>query len=554
MQDLLQTLQDRDIGHLKVIAEIWGFDLPTVSSLETAEFLTDQLSRPEFIADLEESLPSPTKVLLDYFLENEGRVLLPDLVRSFGEIREMGPGRRDRAKPWRDPISPVEDLWYRGLCARTFVDTPSGAQEFIFIPNELLNALAGGGEKQVLRFGRQIAAPSEIVEANNHITGDVTTLLAFLRNSPPQSLQDWMQTPLGIEAYLHHPKATSLLVTLLLELGIINSTTLEPLPTETKTLLELTSAQLLKELMDSWSNSLEWNDLSKLPHLSASNDQWPNDPLVGRSAILEFLSEVPTGVWWDLRGFIADIHDTSPSFQRPAGDFDAWYLYRREDGAFLRGFQNWEQIEGDLIRYILSGPLHWLGLVDLGKLPESDRLIAFRLTLQGGAFLHDDQIVSHDPEDSKITIHPGGVIRANQTTNKVIRYQIARFSDWVSLSGEEFTYRITPHSLKQAAEQGLGLEHIHSILNVASEKVPPAIKIALDRWESNGSEAAIERVSLLRVQDRETLDALMSNQRTARHIIERLSPTTAIIHRRNQSELYRAAVQNGLFIDLARDD
>jgi hypothetical protein len=554
MQDLLQTLQDRDIGHLKVIAELWGIELPTVSSLETAKLLTNQLTHPEFIADLEESLPTPTKDLLLYILENEGMVLLPDLVRLFGEIREMGPGRRDRAKPWRDPISPVEDLWYRGLCAKTLVDTPGGAQEFLFIPDEIFKALASGGLKQTIRMGRPVSAPSEMVEADEHVVGDITTLLAYLRNSPPQVLQNWKQPPPGIVEYIHRPESVPLLILLLLELGIINPTSLEPLPAETKVLLELSNTELLNQLLDAWSGSLEWNDLAKLTHLSAANDEWPNDPLIGRAAVLEFLSQVPVGQWWDTRGFIADIHDSSPSFQRPAGDFDAWYLYRSADGKFLRGFQNWDHIEGDLIHYMLAGPLHWLGLVDIGKQPESNRLVAFRLAPLARGFLHGEQFVFQDPEESKISLLPDGQIRAGRTANRALRYQVARFTDWVSFRKGEFTYRITPHSLKNASEQGLGLEHIHSILNTACDSVPPAIKNALDRWEQKGTEAGIEKTSLLRVRDAAILDALMSNSRTAKFIIERLSPSSAIVNAKSQGDLYRAALRIGLFIDLSKDE
>lgn len=554
MQDLFKSLQDRDIGHLKVIAEIWGLELPTGTSLETAKFLADSLSSPEFIAELNDSLPIKTKDLLHYLLENEGRGLLPDLVRRFGEIREMGPGRRDRFKPWRDPVSPVEDLWYRGLCGRAFVDTPGGAQEILFIPNELVDALTTPRKmKEIQTLGHPTSDPSQIVRANDSAVSDITTLLAYLRNSPPQSLGDWVQPPRVVTQYLQQPDSAPLLIPLLVEMGIIDRSTLQPLPTETKPHLELSQVESLKKLFEAWSKSILWNDLANLPHLTAPSDEWPNNPVIARTSVLGFLHVIPIGEWWDLGAFINDVRASSPSFQRPAGDFDAWYLTNSPAGEFLRGFQHWDQVEGALIRFMISGPLHWFGLIDLGKPQERDWISAFRLTPLASIFLHGEEIPFVDDEESKISLLPDGVIRASPSSNRTHRYQIARFTDWISFAKDLFTYRITPKSLSRASDQGLGIEHIQSLLINACENVPPSILKALNRWETKGSEAQIETTSLLRVQEPKTLDTLLANPRSAKCIIERISPTSAIIHAKGQNELYKVAVQNGMFIDLDQE-
>ena len=57
--------------------------------------------------------------------------------RQFGEIREAGPGRRDREQVYLNPASTAETLFYRAFLARAFFDTPNGAQEFAYIPEDL---------------------------------------------------------------------------------------------------------------------------------------------------------------------------------------------------------------------------------------------------------------------------------------------------------------------------------------------------------------------------------------------------------------------------------
>ena len=57
--------------------------------------------------------------------------------RVHGEIRPIGPGRLERELTWRQPESPAEELWYRGLIFRAFADFGDGPLEYIYIPEDL---------------------------------------------------------------------------------------------------------------------------------------------------------------------------------------------------------------------------------------------------------------------------------------------------------------------------------------------------------------------------------------------------------------------------------
>ena len=137
MRSLLHTLQDYDLGHLRIVAELWGIDLPQGPARQAADVVARTMLEPATVTEITESLPLPNREALDFLLHLGGRAPLSDFVRRFGPFREMGPGRRDREKPWRDTASPMEALWYRGLIARAFIDTPSGPREFAFIPSDL---------------------------------------------------------------------------------------------------------------------------------------------------------------------------------------------------------------------------------------------------------------------------------------------------------------------------------------------------------------------------------------------------------------------------------
>ena len=49
-------------------------------------------------------------------------------------------------------------------------------------------------------------------------------------------------------------------------------------------------------------------------------------------------------------------------------------------GEYLSGFESWDAVEGSLIEFYIVGPMHWLGLVDVGD-------DVLRLTAYGRAFL-----------------------------------------------------------------------------------------------------------------------------------------------------------------------
>lgn len=553
MPDLLQTLQDHDLGHLRVVAELWGIQLPPESALEIAKLIASKFSSSKFIAEIEESLPESTRGVWHYLLDRDGRVAMADLARIFGEIREMGPGRRDREKPWREPISPLEDLWYRGLCAKMFVDTPMGVEEFVLIPSEFKAELVPANEKKREPLGRPATKPSEAIQADTFAVNDVTTLLAHLRKTPVRSLDFGDFIPPELFTFFHRPQSIDLLLTLMIDLGLLKSPRLEPNPSTTKAFLDSSITETLRQLLNAWRDSDAWNDLARVPGLSATNDEWPNDPVIGRQRLLQSVLEVPLGEWWDLEEFIRDIHTSAPSFLRQAGGFESWYLFKSESEEFLRGFEYWEQVEGELIRYIIRGPLHWLGLVDIGKHAEIDRVVAFRLTDRSSigfkSEFSNDQSMAEDP----IRMLPDGLIRASTHANRASRYQISRFTNWVSFDGNEFTYRITPQALKEAVEQGMEVKHFKSILLSSCESLPPAISDAISRWEHKGAEAEIEKALILRVADPEILRFLQSNRRTSSYMIEILSPTSAVILEGSQTKLYEAAVKNGFFINLPRN-
>ena len=120
MPDLFHSLLKQDIGHLRIIAELWGLELKSNEAEAALEELSVSLLEPDLFAELIESLSTEADSAITALVNSGGRIPWPTFTRKYGEIREAGAGKRDREKLYLNPASTTEILYYRGLLARAF--------------------------------------------------------------------------------------------------------------------------------------------------------------------------------------------------------------------------------------------------------------------------------------------------------------------------------------------------------------------------------------------------------------------------------------------------
>jgi len=550
MQALLQTLQDHDLGHLRIVAELWGFDTPTGSALQAAQDVAQSMLDPQALAELHASLPPDAVHVLDLLLSRNGLLPLADLARRAGPLRRMGPGKRDREKPWRNPQSALEYLWYRGLIATAFADTPTGPKEFAFVPSDLMALLPGPSVPKTILSIPTAVPPAVKSIASSSAVDDAATLLAGLRRAPMMGSRLSSERLLALTPFLLQPASLKLLLTLLTDLGIVTSDPIQPNPAATRDFLALPRDKALSRLLGAWAVTSSWNDLAQISTLSTAGKAWPNDPLATRQSVIAVLRDLPGSEWFEINALVQAVHDQHPDFQRPGGDFDSWYLQDVHSGNFLQGFEHWDQIEGALLRFMIKGPLAWLGAVDLGGASRQQVTTSFRLSALSAILFDRDQPSLPEQTAQAVEVRPDGRIRVPLQAQPAVRYQISRICTWLSLDGDGYHYLLSPTSLQHANEQGLTLTHIQSLLAEASEgKIPPRLLNALQRWDERGLEARLEYGVILRVEDAALLDELFAQRATARYLGERLGPTVVRMRERDLESLLAAAARSGLLID-----
>lgn len=519
MPDLQHTLQGHDLGFLKMVAEAWGIELSAADAPAALQPLVERLRQQPLVQEMMAALPTEATAALQTLLENEGRMPWALFCRRFGEVRVMGAARRDRQRPDLNPISPAERLWYRALIGKAFFNLPPEPQEFAYIPDDLIELLAPLRTTKIAPLGRP-ASPAESAQAhpaNDRILDHACTLLAALRA--------------GIDPYTldtaHWNIPLPVLQALLAAAGLLDASGL-PQPESTRQFLEASRGYALAQLAAVWLNSTSFNELRLLPGLKFEGE-WRNHPLQARQAVLAMLQPLPSQTWWSLPAFIEAVHQQQPDFQRPAGDYDSWFIRKESNGEYLRGFSSWEEVDGALLRFLITGPLHWLGLFDLASPGPDQQPQAFRLSAWAAALLQGQPPAGLPPENESIRVSSSGRLQLSALTPRVARYQIARFCQWERQGPDTYYYRLTPTALERAQQQGLRPAHLLALLRrYASGPLPPSLIQALERWEKFGVQASLETVVLLHAASPEIMEALRRTP-AGRHILNLLTPTIAII-------------------------
>jgi len=524
------------LGHLRIIAGLWGLELDSTDADSAAEELAASLLDFESVRETIDILSADARIALIALVETGGKMEWVSFARKFGEIREMGEAKRDRERPHLKPVSLAENLFYRGLLARAFFDTDKGAQEFAYIPDDLfeiideeLKEVTEDTQQKIIEPLGRLATPVEKafeIPASDHILDDATTYLAALR--------------LGRSGWQPDLQLTALLTTAeLLKKDM-------PQAEKIKAFLEASRIDALKLLIEAWQSSQTFDELRLMPNIICEGE-WKNQPQVTREFLLDLVNSIPQNKWWSIPAFIRTIKEKFPDYQRPAGDYDSWFIKRESDGQFLRGFAYWDQVDGALIKYFIQ-TLHWLGMVDLAAPEEGKEATAFRVV--------ESKVESQKSDlrpatfDGKINVSSNGKIVVPRLFSRAVRYQISRFCEWGEEYSDEFKYQVTAQSLTHAKEQGLKAEQLLSLLvKYTNGTVPPALVKALKQWEAHGTEARVESLLVLRVNRPEIMEEIRKSK-AGKFLGEMLSPTAVVVKSGAVQKVTAALAELGLLAEI----
>ncbi len=593
MRTLKTCLVSEPLPRLIAIADTWDIGTEAASVDELADWLSKQMLEPGAAASAREALPIGARKALDALITSFGRIPAAAFERRFGTLRPMGPGRLERERPWLSPANPTEVLWYRGFIFRAFDRTSVNPVEVLFVPTDLIATLPQPEGVQEAIPGNtgsttNTAAPQSVSTAplgeqrskgaeeqpsrgvGDHgvvdvLLDDITTILAYIQNyevrvrsdggwngEARQAIGPMLRDSDGVDSETPSGRF-GFLLSLIARLNWLR------LKDKELRLAPQTVAQWLQSpplaqrmtLFAAWRADARWNDLAHVQGIAFEmSHTWSNDPVRERTAILEMLVRwmaVSSEPWQDVEAFVEFARKNNPDFARPDGRYDTWLLRDVHTNEYLNGFSNWNRVEGALIRFMLNGPLRWMGIVNVH---------ATRIALTDAARqLAAGQVPPPTPENAPprndvFRLEPDGDVIV-QASARFERFQLARVANWSATRSEDYVYRLVPESVTAAIKQTIPAPRILQFLEQHTNKpIPPNLIKAVKRIEQHGSEARFEQAYLLRTKDADTMELLLTTHAVRKAMIERISPTCALMRQREVRAISSAIIRTGLLIDL----
>lgn len=367
---------------------------------------------------------------------------------------------------------------------------------------------------------------------------------------------------------------------------------LDVLPT-TEAFFTRPLAERSRAALDAYRASSTWNELARIPRLLIQNyregDHIPNFILQARETVLHLLASFPHDGWLDLGRILDHLRRSHYDFLLSRQPYRRSYMYsytyssahvarsinpyRAYEGAsgwtfstttqHLDESNGWEVVEAGFVEAMLREPLHWLGLFDLGTVPDDNarwgnRLVAIRLTPLGAHLLADAPLPEDiEPTGGRLIVQPTFEVLAYPPVSETHLALLDRVAERAQLD-QVAVYRLTREALYQAHEQhGLSVAEVIAALERESgTELPQNVAYSLHEWGRAQERVTLHEGLLLIQADAALLDRLETYQPTTYRpgnkepqppglVVRRLTPTAALLRPEAGDEAEKALFDLG---------
>jgi Helicase conserved C-terminal domain len=335
---------------------------------------------------------------------------------------------------------------------------------------------------------------------------------------------------------------------LLMKLGLLSEHrgSLFALPSDT--FFSLPLLERARQCYHVWLDTPFWNEFAYVTNVTLRPDPAPleqahEEILRSRKQIMERLLAENVDEWHQFSTFIARTRLYLPYLLFPrqngarterytAGSNPYGWDFRLRRG-WLTPREGWYLVEGGFIRATVTGPLHWLGLVNLDRLENPD---AFRLIPDIALITSETLLDIKEPSWGRLVVQPNFEVIALAPVSEALLLNLDRFAERIRLE-HIAQYRLTKASVIRAIQADLHAETIQQILEQASEgPIPQNVQYSLIEWERQARRIELwQHVTLLEVDDAALLDQLFAHGETRPLFGRRLAPLLAEVLTANLS-------------------
>jgi hypothetical protein len=278
------------------------------------------------------------------------------------------------------------------------------------------------------------------------------------------------------------------------------------------------------------------------PRSAAALRDWAADPplLKARQLVLDHAAALAPGDGWvSFEALISRIRGVDYEFlfsRRSGGAYYAPHPYTSYGNRFGFEFENviseedgWDKVEANYIRAVVSGPFHWMGLVDLGWAGSAEKTPpeAFRLTALGRWVLNRGPQPEIPAEGGRVIVQPNMHIVALDPVVDATLLTLDRFAERLSAE-RAVEYRLTRASVYAGQQHGWDVARIRDFLQAQTgADLPGNVARTLEEWQAQHERIVLyPRVTLAYGQPA-ALDALARHAQAAELVAARLTPQLA---------------------------
>ena len=538
MPTILETIAEYEPDLLMMIAENWGIDLEIDQKNNIAEQVAHLILGSNDIEELTGYLPENIAAAIDKIIIKGGKINWEQFTREFGEFREMGAAKREKERPHQTPHSVSEYLYYRGLIGRGFFESVHGLREFAFMPDEFIRLIKSN------KFNQENSSISSISDkkiiniqhCEDRLLDHACTFLALARMGKSPKAQQFQNPSIDGD----------FLLKILSETDFFDNGQIAK-PELLKKFLEAQRAESFSLIVKLWMESSSINELDYLKDVECEGG-WKNYPAKNRLELLNWIDELSNRQWYLTNDLVAWVQKNHPDFIRTGGEYESWIIRNSKSGDYLRGIENWDQVEGNYLRFMINGPLFWMGILKTGFSVHNHH--CFRKTDWAESLIKHKKVLYKANLKTNFVLEKAGRITVDRLFPLHIRYLLARFCEFINHRGDHYVYHITPSSLQFAQDQGLKISQISNLLKkFGSKPLPPNLLEALEGWEKNHIEAKFKYTVLLTVHSPDIISDLMKSPHR-RYVLEQNNPTCVVITQKGIPYIRAWLMELGIFSEV----
>lgn len=287
-----------------------------------------------------------------------------------------------------------------------------------------------------------------------------------------------------------------------------------------------------------WRDTSFWNELNYLPDVLLRPGPAPVDPAHAevahsRAMLMQRLLQEQPGTARAFTSFIARSKLSIPYLLFPrepgaraerysVGNNPYGWDFRLKHG-WLTHREGWYLVEGGFIRTALSGPLCWLGLVEVDE--------------QAGTFTlvpSIEAIAAENPPPiagdvwGRLVVQPNFELVALAPVSEALLLTLDRFAELVRLE-QIAQYRLTRASVTRAVQMGMQAPAMQQVLEqAAGGAIPQNVVYSLAEWERQARRIELwPSMTIIEVESEALLDELYADEGARACLGRRFSPTLA---------------------------